>query len=62
MSIALQMQVEALREEVKELTKTITDGLTQHSETRFAELTGEITDLKNKYHMLNARVTKYKVD
>ena len=61
MSIALQMQVEALRAEVGELVRQINEGLTKHSESKFAELNGEITELKAKYHMLNARLAK-KVD
>lgn len=61
MSIALQMQVEALRAEVGALVQQVNEGLTKHSESKFAELNGEITELKAKYHMLNARLAK-KVD
>lgn len=62
MSIKLQMDVEALRDEVKTLTARIDAGLTEHSEKRFVDVTERLKDMENKYHMLNARLTKYKVD
>lgn len=62
MSIALQMQVEALREEVKVLDQTIKSGLTEHSDKRFDEVLERLKKMEEKYHMLNARLTKYRVD
>jgi len=62
MSIALQVQVEALRAEVQDLNQTIKNGLTEHTDKKFDEVLGRLKEMENKYHMLNARLTKYKVD
>jgi hypothetical protein len=62
MSIALQMQVEALRAEVGVLSQTIKTGLTEHSDLRFEEVLTRLKKMEEKYHMLNARLTKYRVD
>ena len=61
MSIKLQMDVEALRREVQELNTTIKNGLTEHSDLRFDEVLERLKKLEEKYHMLNARLTKYGV-
>jgi len=61
MSIKLQMDVEALRREVQELNTTIKNGLTEHSDKRFDEVLERLKKLEEKYHMLNARLTKYGV-
>lgn len=62
MSIKLQMDVEALRTEVSDLDKTIKSGLTEHSDKRFDEVLERLKKMEEKYHMLNARLTKYRVD
>lgn len=62
MSIQLQMSVEALRREVKELSEKIDSGLTENSNKRFDEVLERLKKMEEKYHMLNARLTKYKVD
>lgn len=62
MSIKLQMDVEALRAEVAALDQTIKSGLTEHSDKRFDEVLERLKSMEAKYHMLNARLTKYKVD
>ena len=62
MSIKLQMDVEALRAEVGQLDKTIKTGLTEHSDKRFEEVLERLKKMEEKYHMLNARLSKYRVD
>ena len=62
MSIKLQMDVEALRAEVADLNRTIKTGLTEHSDLRFEEVLSRLKKMEEKYHMLNARLTKYRVD
>lgn len=62
MSLALQMQVEALLARVNELDQTIKAGLTEHADKRFEEVLERLKKMEEKYHMLNARLTKYRVD
>lgn len=62
MSIKLQMDVEALRQEVRDLVGVINSGLTEHADKRFEEIVERLKTMESKYHMLNARLTKYKVD
>lgn len=62
MSIAHQTQLAELQNEFAVFKKLVKDGIDTESNKLIQKLQQDLEDLKAKYHMLNARLTKYKVD
>ena len=62
MSIAHQTQLAELQAEFASFKKLVKDGIDTESNKLIQKLQQDLEDLKAKYHMLNARLTKYKVD
>lgn len=62
MSIALQTSIIELKERFDKFEKMVKDGIDTESNKLIQKLTQDHEDLKAKYHMLNARLSKYKVE
>lgn len=62
MSIAFQTQLAELSERFDKFEKIVKDGIDTESNKLIQTLQQDLTDLKAKYHMLNARLKKYNVD
>lgn len=62
MSLALQTKVNELIERFDKLEKTQIEGLETKGQALIASLEERLKKMEEKYHMLNARLTKYKVD
>lgn len=55
MSIALQMKMKELEERVENLVQTL-----NASDEKQEQLEKRLSDMENKYHMLNARIARGK--
>ena len=62
MSLALQTAVNELNERFGKFEAMVKEGISAESNSAVQKLQEELTELKAKYHMLNARLSKYKVD
>lgn len=62
MSILQQTKLQELEERFDKFEKMVKDGIDTASNKLIQELQQDLTDLKAKYHMLNARLKKYNVD
>lgn len=62
MSLALQTKVNELTERFDKLEKIQLEGLETKGQALIASLEDRLKKMEEKYHMLNARLSKYKVD